>query len=122
MSTSHIALATEWRRRGGLTESPGCGDLCTWIGQAADSELVLSWHHAFLDNRSYMQDIEYGKNVSLATIVLLADALGCEVVDLFEKRRQMGAPRKTGTQTCRTRSLVQGPRTTQVEPSFTLIG
>ena len=73
-------------------------------------------------NRSYMQDVEYGKNVSLATIVLLADALGCEVVDLFEKRRQMGAPRKTGTQTCRTRSLVQGPRTTQVEPSFTLIG
>jgi len=38
-------------------------------------------------DRSYVQNLERGDNVSLATLVLLADALGCEVVDLIPRRR-----------------------------------
>jgi len=35
-------------------------------------------------DRSHLQDLEYGtKNVTLGTVVLLADALDCRVVDLF---------------------------------------
>ena len=37
-------------------------------------------------NRSHVQNIElHGANTSLATIVLLADAIGCEVADLFQR-------------------------------------
>lgn len=36
-------------------------------------------------NRSHVQNIELrGANTSLATIVLLADAIGCEVIELFK--------------------------------------
>lgn len=40
---------------------------------------------AFVSDR-FISEIERGKeNPSLASIVLLADALGCEVVDLFPR-------------------------------------
>jgi transcriptional regulator with XRE-family HTH domain len=38
-------------------------------------------------DRSYLQDVEYGtKNATLGTMVLLADALGCEVIDLLPRK------------------------------------